>query len=91
MLVEVMEARTHNEIARPVELPKKETGLKANLIDYSVGGTLIESSPEFLQFLLGDQCPSNADSEIDFEWRALGRSFQTVGVTGNSPNLLSED
>ncbi len=67
MLVEVMETRTQNETVRPVELPKKESGLKTNLIDYSVGGALIESSPEFLQFVLGDQCPSNDFSEINFE------------------------
>ena len=79
MLVEVMEARTQNEIVRPVELPKKETGLKTDLIDYSVGGTLIESNPELLQFLLGDQCPSNVDSEIVFDgehWQEAFRRLQ---------------
>ena len=78
MLVEVMEARTQNETVRPVELPRKETGLKANLINYSVGGALIESSPEFLQFVLGDQCPSNADSEIDYEGEYWENAFRQL-------------
>ena len=79
MLVEVMEARTQNETVRPVELLRKETGLKTDLIDYSVGGALIESSPEFLQFVLGDQCPTNVDTEIDFEgeyWEEAFRQLQ---------------
>ena len=79
MLVEVMEARTQNETVRPIELPQKETGLETNLIDYSVGGALIESSPEFLQFVLGDQCPTNVDTEIDFEseyWEEAFRQLQ---------------
>ena len=66
MLVEVMEARTQNEVVRPIELPTSEEGLKVDIIDYSVGGALIESNVDFLKFILGDKCPSNVDDEVDF-------------------------
>jgi hypothetical protein len=67
MLVEVMEARTQNEVVRPIEFPREEAGLPVELVDYSVGGALIESSPELLKFLLGDQCPPNVNDEVDFD------------------------
>ena len=55
MLCEVMEARTQNEMIRPLEFPTEESGLRVDLIDYSVGGVLIESSPELLRLVMGDK------------------------------------
>ena len=66
MLMEVMEARTQNEVVRPIEFPREEEGMAVDLIDYSVGGALIESSAELLKFLLGDACPPDVDDEMDF-------------------------
>lgn len=67
MLCEVMEARTQNEMVRPLEFPAEESGLRVELIDYSVGGALIESSPELFKFVLGEKCPPNIDKEVDFK------------------------
>ena len=67
MLCEVMEARTQNEVVRPLEFSREETGLSLNLIDYSIGGLLIESSPSFLKLMLGDKCPPNVEDEADFD------------------------
>ena len=61
-----MEARTQNEVVRPIEFPRQEEGLAVDLIDYSVGGALIDSSAELLKFLLGDACPPDVDDEMDF-------------------------
>ena len=66
MLMEVMESRTQNEMVRPIEFPYEEPGFATGLVNYSVGGALIESSPELLKFLLGDKCPTNVDEEPDF-------------------------
>ena len=67
MLCEVMEARTQNEMVRPLDFPSEESGLRVELIDYSVGGALIESSPELLKFILGEKCPPNVEKEADFK------------------------
>ena len=75
MPVEVMEARTQNEVVRPIDFPREEEGLQTGLVDYSVGGTLIESSPELLKFLLGDKCPANVDEEVDFEGEYWENAF----------------
>ena len=64
--MEVMEARTQNEVVRPIEFPREEEGMAVDLIDYSVGGALIESSAELLNILLGDACPPDLDDEMDF-------------------------
>ena len=37
MLVEIMEARTQKEVVRPIDSPREEEGLHADLVDYSVG------------------------------------------------------
>ncbi len=75
MLVEVMEARTQNEVVRPIDFPRGEEGHKTDLIDYSVGGNLIESSPELLKFLLGEKCPTNVDDEVDFTSEYWEKAF----------------
>ncbi|MEW6752286.1 MAG: hypothetical protein AB1505_15085 [Candidatus Latescibacterota bacterium] len=66
MLCEVMEARTQNEVVRPLERPNEESGLRTELVDYSVGGVLVESSPELLRLLLGKRCPGSVEHEADF-------------------------
>lgn len=78
MLMEVMDARTQNETVRPVEFPRSDAGLRIDLVDYSVGGALIESSPNFLKFVLGDACPSNVDSEVDFEGEYWDKAFNDL-------------
>ncbi|MEE2657070.1 MAG: hypothetical protein VX733_01120 [Candidatus Latescibacterota bacterium] len=80
MLFEVVEARTQNEVMRPVEYMREETGLKINLVDYSTGGVLIESSPEFLRLVLGDDCPPNVEDEADFEGDYWEKAFETIRV-----------
>ena len=75
MLVEVMEARTQNEVVRPIDFPREEEGMPVDLVDYSVGGALVESSPELLKFLLEDKCPPNVDDEVDFEGEYWENTF----------------
>ena len=73
MLCEVMEARTQNEVVRPLEFMSEEAGIQADLIDYSTGGCLIEAGPDFLTFMLGDKCPADVNDEPNFEaeyWEA---------------------
>ena len=67
MLCEVMEARTQNEVVRPLEFMSTEAGIKTDLIDYSTGGCLIEGNSEILMFLLGDNCPADVNEEPNFE------------------------
>jgi hypothetical protein len=78
MVCEVMEARTQNEVVRPLEYPVEEPGLKVDLIDYSVGGALIEGSPELLKFLLGDKCPPRVDQEIEFSGTVWEKMFEDL-------------
>lgn len=78
MLCEVMEARTQNEVVRPLEYMREESGLKIELVDYSIGGCLIESSPDLLKFILGDECPSNVDDEVDFEGEYWEKTFERL-------------
>jgi hypothetical protein len=75
MLIEIMEARTQNEVVRPIDFPREEEGLHVDVVDYSVGGALIESSPELLKFLLGDKCPANVDEEAEFEAEFWSNAF----------------
>ena len=67
MLIEVMEARVQNEVIRPIEFMKEDPGIRLDLVDYSIGGALIQSSPEFLRFVLGEKIPSDLDENQDFE------------------------
>lgn len=78
MVCEVMEARTQNEVVRPLEYPVEEPGLRADLIDYSVGGCLIEGSSELLKFLLGDKCPARVDQENDFSGSFWEKVFEEL-------------
>ena len=79
MLCEVMEARTQNEMVRPLECPTEESGLRVELVDYSAGGALIESSPELLKFVLGEKCPPDIDKENDFEGSLWDKLFGELG------------
>lgn len=80
MLFEVMEARTQNEVVRPLEFARRENGLSIALIDYSIGGIRIESSPEFLKLALGDKCPSNVEDEKDFDGDYWKRAFEELKI-----------
>jgi hypothetical protein len=64
-LLEIVEARTQNEVVKPLGFIRPESGLEVSLINYSTGGLLIESSPEFLAFVLKDKCPV-IDENTDF-------------------------
>ncbi|MEE3258706.1 MAG: hypothetical protein VX293_05815, partial [Candidatus Latescibacterota bacterium] len=75
VLLEVMESRTQNETVRPIDFPREEEGMPVGMVDYSVGGALVESSPKLLKFLLGDKCPSNVDDEVDFEGEYWKNTF----------------
>jgi hypothetical protein len=78
MLCEVMEVRTQNEVVRPLKFARRENGLKIGIVDYSIGGALIESSPRFLRLALGDKCPSNVDDEADFEGDYWVKAFEEL-------------
>lgn len=80
MLCEVMEARTQNEVVRPLEFARKENGLAIPLIDYSIGGVLVESSPTFLKLALGDKCPPNVEDEAEFEGDYWKKAFEELKV-----------
>jgi hypothetical protein len=78
MLCEVLEARTQNEVVRPLEFARQETGLSIPLIDYSIGGILVESSPTFLKLALGDKCPANVEDEVEFEGDYWQKAFEEL-------------
>jgi hypothetical protein len=78
VLIEVMEARTQNEVIRPIDFIKEEAGIRLDLIDYSIGGALIESSPEFLRFVLGDKVPANVDDDPDFAGEYWQEAFEEL-------------
>tara|TARA_Y100000588_G_scaffold368434_1_gene436332 strand:+ start:2650 stop:4158 length:1509 start_codon:yes stop_codon:yes gene_type:complete len=78
MLCEVMEVRTQNEVVRPLEFMREESGLKVEFVDYSICGCLIESSPELLKFILGDECPPNVDDEVEFEGEYWEKTFERL-------------
>ena len=78
MLSEVMEARTQNEVVRPLEFSREETGLSLNLMNYSIGGVLIESSPSFLKLMLGDKCPPNVEDEADYDGDYWLKAFEQL-------------
>lgn len=78
MLCEVMEARTQNEVVRPLETPNEESGLRVDLVDYSVGGALLESSPELLRLLLGERCPDSVEHESDFDSSFWTKLFEEL-------------
>lgn len=80
MLSEVMEARTQNEVVRPLEYMRQENGLQVKLVDFSIGGILMESSPEFLRLVLGDTCPPNVESEADFSGDYWKKAFELMNV-----------
>lgn len=80
MLCEVMEARTQNEVVRPLEFAREETGLPYKLLDYSIDGVLIVSSPSFLKLALGDKCPPNVEDEADFDGDYWHRAFEELKV-----------
>ena len=63
MSCEVLGDRTQNEVLRPRGLIKKETGLKVELVEYSVGGALLEADPELLRLMLGKRCPPEVEKE----------------------------
>ena len=80
MLFEVMEARTQNEVVRPLEFARKESGLPIPLIDYGIGGILMESSPEFLKLALGDKCPVDVEDESDFDGDYWEKALEELRV-----------
>ena len=75
MLVEIIEARSQNEVVRPIDFPAAEEGLKVELADYSVDGALIEGSPNLLRFLLGDSCPHDIEETLYFESKEWEEAF----------------
>ena len=78
MLCEVMEARTQNEVVRPLEFKKPEPGIKTELVDYGTGGSLIESSPQILKILLGDKCPADVEEDTDFDGEYWQVAFENL-------------
>lgn len=77
LLCEVVESRIQNEVLRPISPIAPEGGLKVELVEYSVGGALIESSPELLKFLLKTALPEG-DEEQAFEGRHWERAFEDL-------------
>lgn len=95
VLCQCQEARIQNEVLRPVAFPQKETGIKLHLAEYSVGGAMIESSPELLKLLLGQQCPPEVDENPSYEGRYWERIFEELGRSmlqlSFYPNLFFTD
>ena len=79
VLCQCQEARIQNEVLRPVAFPHRETGLQLNLVEYSVGGCMIESSPELLKLMLGQRCPPEVDDNPSYEGRYWERIFEELG------------
>ncbi|MFA6110948.1 MAG: hypothetical protein WDA75_19480 [Candidatus Latescibacterota bacterium] len=75
---EVLEARTGNEVLRPRGLVEPEAGLKVELVEYSVGGALLESSTELLTLLLGERCPPQVGSEDGYRGRVWEAAFDQI-------------
>lgn len=72
-LLEIVEARTQNEVVKPLGFIRPESGLEVPLVNFSTGGLLIESSPEFLSFVLQEKCPV-IDENTDYArepWPAI--------------------
>lgn len=78
VLCECQEARVQNEVLRPVAAPVHESGLRMNLVEYSVGGAMVESSPELLKMLLGRACPPDVDNNPSYEGRFWERVFEEL-------------
>ncbi|MBM3276698.1 MAG: hypothetical protein FJY95_01270 [Candidatus Handelsmanbacteria bacterium] len=76
LLLEIVEARTQNEVVKPLSFIRSERGLEATVVNYSAGGLLIESSPAFLSYVLQEKCP-HIDENTDF-------------LQGPWPNIFAE-
>lgn len=75
---EVLEARTGNEVLRPRGLVEPAVGLKVELVEYSVGGALLESSTELLTLLLGDRCPPPAGPDESYRGRTWEAALDQI-------------
>jgi len=78
MECEVLEARTQNEVLRPRSLVREEAGLKVELVEYSVGGALIEAGPDVLRLLLGERCPPDVEKEETYSGRFWEYMFEEM-------------
>ncbi|MBT4503808.1 MAG: hypothetical protein HOC74_39105 [Gemmatimonadetes bacterium] len=78
MVCELMEGRTQQEVVRPLEFPTEESGLHIEMIDYSVGGILVESSPDLLKLILGEKCPPDIEKEADFSGNFWEKIFEEL-------------
>ena len=78
VLCDCQEARVQNEVLRPIAWPLRDSGLRLNLVEYSVGGAMVESSPELLKLLLGRVCPPDVDNDPSYEGRFWERVFEEL-------------
>lgn len=78
LLCEVVESRIQNEVLRPISPIAEEGGLKVELVEYSVGGALIESNPELLKMLLKAQVPGDGKEQSTYEGRHWERIFDEL-------------
>jgi hypothetical protein len=76
-LLEIVEARTQNEVVKPLGFIRSESGLEVPLVNYSTGGLLIESSPQFLSSLLQEKCPA-IDENTDFSHEPWPEIFEEL-------------
>jgi len=76
-LLEIVEARTQNEVVKPLGFIRSESGLEVTLVNYSTGGLLIESSPAFLSFLLQEKCPP-IDENTDYSQEPWPEIFEEL-------------
>jgi hypothetical protein len=76
MLCEVIEARTQNDVVRPMEYFREDAGIHLEIVDYSAGGVLFESSLDFLRYVLGDQYPLDLDAEDNEDEDFSGAHWQ---------------
>ncbi|MFH1566678.1 MAG: hypothetical protein ABIL09_01670 [Gemmatimonadota bacterium] len=78
VLCECQEARVQNEVLRPVAWPVREGGLRLSLVEYSVGGAMVEGCPDLLKMLLGRACPPDVDQDPSYEGRFWERVFEEL-------------
>ena len=78
MLCEVHEARMQNECLRPLAYMQSEGGVQIHPVDFGVGGTMVESSPELLRTILGDRCPPEVDEHPTYEGAFWEQFFEEL-------------
>ncbi|MSR81328.1 MAG: hypothetical protein EXS58_00145 [Candidatus Latescibacteria bacterium] len=70
-------------MVKPLGFIRPESGLEIPLVNFSTGGLLIESSPEFLSFVLQEKCPV-IDENTDYSsepWPEIFEEMRRISST----------